>query len=310
MIIQIKKYYLLSILALALLIIIGTYSLLRHDYQEEEAGDSEETQIYGEYLAWEEVKQLFPKYSEANISDFETGLSFRVQRRGGTYHADVQPLTAEDSAIMKRIFKNEWTWKRRAAILNLDNGRNIAASINGMPHGGGSIQGNNFNGHFCIHFRDSKTHCSRKVDLAHKMMIWKAANIFEERMQQIDALETVKIILTAIGQEDMNIVERLLDSSEKQGSLLAGLEGIKNLRIYSLNELETNTFSAGVLVVYKDSDKQCNKKLLLELIKKDFRWKVEPSSLIPLLEKDSCIELDEADMIFEEEDFEMEVHCE
>ena len=36
--------------------------------------------------------------------------------------------------------------------------------MNGMPHGTTTISSNNFDGHFCIHFKNSKTHESDKVD--------------------------------------------------------------------------------------------------------------------------------------------------
>jgi len=118
--------------------------------------------FYGEFLTWKEVDGLLPIYAKANIIDFETLWEFRVQRRAGTSHADVQPLSAEDTEIMKNIYGGHWSWRRRAIIVQLDNGRMISASMHGMPHGQGAIKGNNFNGHFCIHFRDSTTHGSHK----------------------------------------------------------------------------------------------------------------------------------------------------
>ncbi len=35
---------------------------------------------YGEFLSWEEVNKIFPKYSKATVIGFETGLKFRVQK--------------------------------------------------------------------------------------------------------------------------------------------------------------------------------------------------------------------------------------
>ena len=48
------------------------------------------------------------------------------------------------------------------------NGHVYAASMNGMPHGTDMISGNNFDGHFCIHFHKSKTHGTDKVDAVHQ----------------------------------------------------------------------------------------------------------------------------------------------
>ena len=53
---------------------------------------------------------------------------------------------------MKTIYQGKWSWQRKAIIVELEDGRRLAASMHGMPHGAGAIRGNNFNGHFCVHF--------------------------------------------------------------------------------------------------------------------------------------------------------------
>jgi hypothetical protein len=93
-------------------------------------------------------------------------------RKGGTNHADVQPLTAADTAAMKAAV-GSWSWNRRAIFVTI-NGVNYAASMNCMPHGSGSITNNNFNGHHCIHFTNSRTHGSNKVCPLHQAAIRKA----------------------------------------------------------------------------------------------------------------------------------------
>ena len=50
-------------------------------------------------------------------------------------------------------------------------GKNIAASMNGMPHGGESISNNSFVGHFCIHFTNSRTHGTNRVDPDHQAAV-------------------------------------------------------------------------------------------------------------------------------------------
>ena len=74
----------------------------------------------------------------------ETGLTWRERRNGGTNHADCQPLTAADTAAMKKAYGGTWSWNRRAVFVTI-NGTNYAASINGMPHGGQSITDNKQN---------------------------------------------------------------------------------------------------------------------------------------------------------------------
>src|SRR4051812_12153438 len=70
-----------------------------------------------EMLPWEEVNKLIPKKTTFTIIDVETGLTFTVQRRAGTQHADVQPLTTKDTQMMKKIYHNKWSWNRRAIII-------------------------------------------------------------------------------------------------------------------------------------------------------------------------------------------------
>ncbi|MDQ7862437.1 hypothetical protein RCO48_19800 [Peribacillus frigoritolerans] len=53
-----------------------------------------------EMLPWEIVNNIIPDKTNFTIIDIETGLSFKVQRRAGSHHADVQPLTKEDTQIM------------------------------------------------------------------------------------------------------------------------------------------------------------------------------------------------------------------
>ncbi len=101
--------------------------------------------------------ELYSRYTEATVIDVETGLSFHVRRFGGQYHGDSEPLTAEDTEIMKQIVGGAWTWDRHAIWLKIGE-RYIAASMNGMPHMASPTAGNNFPGHFCVHFLHSKVH--------------------------------------------------------------------------------------------------------------------------------------------------------
>ncbi|UNC90816.1 hypothetical protein [Candidatus Contubernalis alkaliaceticus] len=128
---------------------------------------------YGALIVWEEVDEIFPMYATAKITDIYTGGSFYVQRREGSSHVDAQPLTAEDTAIMKKIYDGQWSWERKGIIVEV-RGYRIAASMNGMPHGSGKIDDNNFPGHFCIHFFGSTIH-SDGMDIRHHREILKAA---------------------------------------------------------------------------------------------------------------------------------------
>jgi SH3-like domain-containing protein len=108
---------------------------------------------YAREMDWwtSDIQTIFARGVIAQITDVETGLTWREKRYGGKNHADCQPLTAADTAMMKKAYGGKWSWDRRAVFVTIK-GVNYAASINGMPHGDDSIKDNNFDGHLCVHF--------------------------------------------------------------------------------------------------------------------------------------------------------------
>ena len=121
-------------------------------------------------------KGTFRDGAYAIVTDVATGISYRVKRVGGYNHTDVEPATAFDTWQMYRIYGEEWAWTRHAVLVTLSDGTTLAGSANGMPHGESHISGNNMNGHTCIHFLNSRTHGSDKMDAAHQSAIRAAAN--------------------------------------------------------------------------------------------------------------------------------------
>ena len=119
-----------------------------------------------------DIQKIFARGTVAQITDVATGMAWREKRSGGTNHADVQPLTAADTAAMRKAV-GSWSWNRRAIFVTI-NGVNYAASMNCMPHGSGSIKDNGFDGHHCIHFTNSRTHGGNKVCSLHQNAIKKA----------------------------------------------------------------------------------------------------------------------------------------
>lgn len=178
---------------------------------------------------WEEVNEILPKYSKFIVVDLETGLKFHVQRRAGSNHADVQPLTSEDTAIMKEIYSGKWSWKRRAIIVISEHGK-IAASMHGMPHGGGALK-NNFPGHFCIHFYGSTTHRTNFMDLSHKLMILKSAGNLEKYIQQTDPYDLVNAYIAGIKQQDPKIVSLISLQELDWNKILPAIENIRISRM-------------------------------------------------------------------------------
>ena len=150
----------------------------------------------GTALSWNEANKVFGINSIATITDVDTKITFQVKRTYGTNHADVEPLTQEDSDIIRSIWGG-WSWERRAIIVTV-NGQNIAASMTAMPHAGvenapanamvsnrsggygyginlDAVKGNGISGHMDIHFLNSRTHGSNSIDSQHQRMIRKAA---------------------------------------------------------------------------------------------------------------------------------------
>jgi len=116
---------------------------------------------------------VYKRGGTATIIDCGTGISIDIRRVGGSSHMDVEPLTAEDTEKLLKIYGGRWSWDRRAVVL-VAGGKYIAASINGMPHGDQNNKNNNFEGHFCLHTTNSRTHSSDKVDSAHQRCVKKA----------------------------------------------------------------------------------------------------------------------------------------
>ncbi|WP_251553779.1 hypothetical protein [Neobacillus muris] len=159
-----------------------------------------------EMLDWNEVDQILPKYTKFTVMDLETGKKFNVQRRAGSHHADVQPLTAEDTKTMKEIYGGKWSWKRRA-IIAIYKKQRIAASMHGMPHGAGALK-NNFPGHFCIYFYGSTTHRTNKMDLSHMLMIYKASGNLDKYLGQANPYEVIEAYIAGFKQQDSRIVSK------------------------------------------------------------------------------------------------------
>lgn len=147
----------------------------------------------------------FSLNSTATVVDFYTGISFKVLRSYGTGHADVEPLTYEDTLIMKGIWEKHERlangvvnyWARRPVLI-LINGRKLAASATAALHAGldsaadgayviwrsgdygpginyDRVKGNGADGHFDIHFLNSVRHKDGQVDAEHQAMIKIAA---------------------------------------------------------------------------------------------------------------------------------------
>lgn len=146
---------------------------------------------------WTEANKVFYLGAIANVIDVRTGKSFKVVRTYGTNHADCEAYSKEDSAVIKEIWGGSWSWERRPIIVEIDD-RRLAASMSAMPHAGldkepegatvdnrsagygrgynlDKIKDNGMDGHFDIHFLNSRTHGTNVVNDAHQKAIMEAA---------------------------------------------------------------------------------------------------------------------------------------
>jgi peptidoglycan hydrolase-like protein with peptidoglycan-binding domain len=145
---------------------------------------------------WKQASKVFKIGSVATVTDIKTGKTFKIVRTYGTNHADVEAYSAKDSNTIKEIWGG-WSWTRRPVIVEV-NDRKLAASMTAMPHAGvdskpantyvsqrsggysrgtnlDKIKNNGMSGHMDVHFLNSKTHGSNRVDSKHQAAIKQAA---------------------------------------------------------------------------------------------------------------------------------------
>lgn len=236
---------------------------------------------FGELLPWSEAKQLIPLYSIFTVVDVETGLCFKTQRRAGSQHADIQPLTKQDTEILKTIYGGEWSWDRRAVVVEIG-GKRIAASMHGMPHGAGALV-NGFPGHHCLHFLGSTTHGGGRSDPMHQLMVQKAAGQLHEYLDQLppDALQN--LALEVAGQGDATTIGLLIVNS---GSGLESLTAeIRDIRIWSTQVGAANDgkligkYSVGVFFRNDPREYRTSLTITCRYIGTLGKWLVEPDYL-------------------------------
>ncbi|WNS73874.1 hypothetical protein RRV45_13195 [Bacillus sp. DTU_2020_1000418_1_SI_GHA_SEK_038] len=232
-----------------------------------------------EMLPWEQVNKILPKFSKFTVMDVETGKKFKVQRRAGSHHADVQPLTLTETKIMKEIYDGKWSWKRRAIIV-IHKGKWLAASMHGMPHGAGALQ-NNFPGHFCIHFHGSTTHRTNFMDLSHKLMILKAAGKLKEYAGSADPYEIISAYITGYKQQDASIVSSFSLQEMKGKGNLKKIENINLNRMAILpvedlsNELSIEVPVEIDMTIRNAGRKSFNESIYLVRFSYADPWKVD-----------------------------------
>lgn len=233
---------------------------------------------YGEMLPWEEANEILPKYSTFTILDVESGLSFEGQRRAGSNHADVQPLTKEDSATLKSIYGGAWSWDRKAVLVKL-NGRTLAGSMHGMPHGGDGIPGNDFKGHFCIHFLGSVTHGSRSVDPAHQVMVHRAAGLLTDYISKLSPWELIDVWISAANQGDLQLLQAT--TGQEQAVHVRSMRRLSKLPEQDVSQLLQIDTAVDVKATPERTSAVVNRRVLfrLERASLDSRWYIRSADM-------------------------------
>lgn len=97
------------------------------------------------------VRDIARVYQYATVYDYATGLSWQVHMFSFGNHAEAEPLTAADTAVMQQAFGGT-TWTPKPVWVVFGNGQVYMATTHDTPHGVQHITDNNFAGHLCIHF--------------------------------------------------------------------------------------------------------------------------------------------------------------
>ena len=101
---------------------------------------------------FKEVQPILKGKSSIYIYDPATGINFNLHLYSLGRHADVEPLTAQDTENMLKAFGGKTTWTPKFVYVRLPNGAWTVATMHDVPHGGQSITNNNFEGQNCVHF--------------------------------------------------------------------------------------------------------------------------------------------------------------
>jgi len=122
------------------------------------------------------MNNTIPLGAYFTVKDVQTGLTFQAHRYGGTKNMSAEPVTAEDTAVMKELGGGKLNRTRRPILIQFE-GRVYAASMTTKESGvewNSHIRPNKYKGTFTIFFWNSQTG-ENKVDQAHQNAVEQAA---------------------------------------------------------------------------------------------------------------------------------------
>ncbi|MBQ8200416.1 MAG: peptidoglycan-binding protein [Clostridia bacterium] len=104
-------------------------------------------------LMWyDDIKPTIKSGQVVLVYEPSSGSSFQLRLYSLGRHADSEPYTANDTAIMKAAWGGKFSWSEKPVYVRLPNGTWCLASMHSMPHLSGALDNNDFDGHLCVHF--------------------------------------------------------------------------------------------------------------------------------------------------------------
>ena len=131
-------------------------------------------EIKGSLVRWDTIKTELIVGKSYRVMDYNTGKVFYMTYTGGTNHAEMECTTAEDMAKFLSVFCGVVNYSKRPVVIGV-NGKDVAASLYGFPHGTDTIKDNDMDGHTCMFFQGSTSHVGGIADVEHQRQIYVAA---------------------------------------------------------------------------------------------------------------------------------------
>lgn len=150
-------------------------------------------------LSWTKYKTVLQNFGlkagdkSCKLTDLRTGKSFNIYIQSTGNHADVEPLTAADTATLCNIYgvgtASAISWERRPMLITIGDVQ-VVCSTYAQPHGQQNITNNNFNGQFCVHFLDSTIHSGDGGNVPdsqnHQAIIKEAVKIMKDKGSTVE----------------------------------------------------------------------------------------------------------------------------
>ncbi|MBR4039458.1 MAG: peptidoglycan-binding protein [Clostridia bacterium] len=117
-------------------------------------------------IPWTTMKSKNVIGNTLTLTDIGKNVSFKVKVQSTGNHADVEPVTANDTKVLCSLYgvatssqlETQNKYQRRVVIATNSEGKQFIGSIYAIPHGLDTVSGNDFDGQFCLHFKDSTVH--------------------------------------------------------------------------------------------------------------------------------------------------------